>query len=48
MTIIEFIQDNLPLDIHPLLSSVALAIIFLIVYDFYHILFSAILTWFKK
>lgn len=47
MTIIEFIENNLPLD-NPFISAVALAIIFLIVYDFYHILISSILTWFKK
>lgn len=47
MTIIEFIQNNLPLD-SPIITAVALAIIFLIVYDFYHVLFSAVLSWFKK
>lgn len=48
MTIIEFITENLPLDIHPLVTSVALSIIFLVVYDFYHLLISSVLTWFKK
>ncbi len=47
MTVIEFIEANLPLD-NPLICSIGLAIIFLIVYDFYHLFFSAVLSWFKK
>lgn len=46
-TIIDFINNNLPLE-NPFISAVALGILFLIIYDFYHLLFSAVLTWFKK
>ncbi len=48
MTLIEFIQNNLPADLDPVIIAVALAIIFLVCYDFYHLLFSAILSWFQK
>lgn len=47
MSIIEFIQNNLPVE-DPVLSAIALGIIFLVSYDFYHILFSAVLSHFKK
>lgn len=47
MNLIEFIEANIPLD-NPLLASVCLFIIFLVVYDFYHYLISAVLSWFKK
>ena len=46
-TIIEFIQANLS-DVDPLVSSVCLAIMFLISYDTYHLLFSAVMSVFKK
>lgn len=47
MTIIEFIEANLPLD-NPLITSVSLFIIFLVIYDFYHYLISSVLSWFKR
>lgn len=47
MTIIEFIEANLPLD-NPLITSVSLFIIFVVIYEFFHYLFSAVLSWFKK
>lgn len=47
MTIVEFLQNNLPVD-DPALSAISLGIIFLVCYDFYHILFSAVLSHFKK
>lgn len=47
MTITDFITNNLNVD-DPILSAISLGIIFLIVYDFYHILMSAVLSHFKK
>lgn len=47
MTLIEFIEANLPLD-EPIICAVCLGIIFIISYDFYHMLFSAVLSWFKR
>ncbi len=47
MSIIDFINANLPLD-EPIIAAVALGIIFLLCYDFYHLLFSSVLSWFKK
>lgn len=47
MSIIEFIQQNM-VENDPLLSAVSISILFLVFYDFYHALWSAILTWFKK
>lgn len=47
MTIIEFINANLPLD-EPIITAVCLGIIFILIYDFYHMLFSAVLSWFKR
>lgn len=48
MTLIEWITNNLTFEHGDLVAAVLLAVIFLIVYDFYHLLFSAVLTWFKK
>ena len=48
MTLIEFIEANIPFDDNPLIVSVCLFIIFLVVYDFYHYLISAVLSWFKN
>lgn len=47
MTISEFITNNLPAD-EPVLSAIGLGIIFLVSYDMYHMLFSAVLSHFKK
>ncbi len=47
MTITEFITNNLPAE-DPILAAVSLGIIFLVSYDMYHMLFSAVLSHFKK
>lgn len=47
MTIIEFIEANLPLD-NPLITSVSLFGIILVIYDFNHYLISAVLSWLKN
>lgn len=48
MSILEFLENNISLDLPPILQAVILGIIFLLVYDFYHLLFSAVISWFKK
>lgn len=49
MDLVNWISSNLPLDqSSPFLIAIALAIIFIVVYDFYHLLFSAVLSWFKR
>lgn len=47
MNLVEWIQSNLVVD-NPLLTAVCITILFILIYDFYHALFSAILTWFKR
>lgn len=46
-SVVDFIVNNLYTE-DPLICSVCLAIIFLISYDFYHLLFSAVTSWLKK
>lgn len=48
MTLIEWFTNNFSIEHGPFVSAVLLGIIWMIVYDFYHLLFSAVLTWFKK
>lgn len=47
MTLVDWIQTNLYTE-NELLQAVSVGILFLLVYDFYHLLFSAVLSWFKK
>lgn len=48
MSLLEFIEKNISADLDPLLMSVVLGIIWIIIHDFYHLLFSAVLSWFKS
>lgn len=48
MSLIEWINNNLTFEQGPFIASIMLGILFLIVYDFYHLLFSSIISWFKK
>lgn len=48
MSLVEWITANLTFEHGELVAAVLLAVIFLLVYDFYHLLFSAVLSWFKK
>lgn len=48
MSLIEFIQANITGEFGPFVQAIMLGIVFIIVYDFYHLLFSAVLTWFRK
>ncbi len=47
MNLIDFINDNLDFD-NPLLTAVTLFIIYSVISDSFHYLFSAVLSWFKK
>lgn len=47
MSLVEFIEANLASD-NPLIQAVSLGIIFIVVYEFYNLFFSAITTFFKK
>lgn len=46
--IISFIQSNISSELHPFVVMIALGIVWIVIYDFYHLLFSSILSWFKK
>lgn len=35
-------------ELPDLVQALGIAIVFVLVFDFYHLLFSAVLTWFKK
>lgn len=48
MNLIEWFTSNFSLEHGPLVAAVLLGIVWMIVYDFYHTFFSAVLTWFKK
>lgn len=48
MTLLEWIQTNIALDVEPIVLAVMIGIIFVTAHDFYHLLFSAVLSWFKK
>lgn len=48
MTLIEWVQANLTLEYGYLVMAIMLGILWMVVYDFYHLLFSAVLSWFKK
>lgn len=45
--IITFIETNLS-NIDPITRAIVLGFLFIIIYDFYHLLFSAVTSWFKK
>lgn len=45
--LIDFINSNLSLDNY-FLTAIELGIIWVVVYDFYHLLFNSILSWFTK
>lgn len=47
MNLHDFILNNIFTDI-PLVNAIAIGFLFVIVYDFYHTLTSAILTIFKR
>ena len=48
MSLIEFINANISAEFGELVMAVMLAIIFIVVHDFYHALHTAVFSWFKK
>lgn len=48
MNVFEWLQHVVPADCPDLLKAVGCAIIFVIVYDVYHLLFKGVFSWLKK
>lgn len=48
MGLVEWINSNLPIAENPLIVAICLGILWLVIYDFYHLLFNAVISWFKK
>lgn len=48
MTLLEFIQNNFSADLPELGQALLIALIIILIYDFYHMFYSAVFTWFKK
>lgn len=48
MAIYDFLISNFGDVDNPFILAIILGIIFTLIYDFYHLLFSSVLTWFKK
>lgn len=47
-TLKAFIENNAILDDGDIVSIVTLGLLFFAVFDFMHLLFSAVLSWFKR
>jgi len=48
MSITQFITQNIGFENGYLITAITLGFMFVVVYDFYHLLFSSIFSWFKK
>lgn len=48
VTLVEFFTNNFTVEQRSFAAAILLGIIWMICYDFYHLLFSAVLSWFKK
>lgn len=48
VNLIDFVLENISFEHGTSVAAIMLGIIFMIVYDFYHYLISAVLSWFKK
>lgn len=48
MSLIEWINTNITFNYGEIIASIMIGILFLLVYDFYHLLFNSITSWFKK
>lgn len=48
MSLVEFIQANITSEYGQIVMAISLGIIFIVVHDFYHAVFGAITTWFKR
>lgn len=48
MTLVEWVTNNITAEYGELVMAVLIGICFVVCHDFYHMMFSAVLTWFKK
>lgn len=48
MSLVEFVQANITSEFGYECMAIMLGIIFIVVHDFYHAVFGAIVSWFKK
>lgn len=48
VNLIDFVLNNFTFEYGEVVAAIMLAIIFMVCYDFYHYLISAVLSWFKK
>lgn len=48
MNLVEWLESNIPDTSNYLLVAICIAIIFIVIHDFYHLLFNAIISWFRK
>jgi len=48
MNLQEWVSSIFVNDFSPFVNTVLLGIVWLIVYDFYHLLFASVFSWFKK
>lgn len=48
MNVFEWLQSIFPSDMPELVQSLGIALIIILIYDTYHLFFSAVFTWFKK
>lgn len=48
VNLVDFLIENISFEYGTEIAAIMLGIIFMIVYDFYHYLISAVLSWFKK
>lgn len=48
VNLVDFLIENISFEHGTEVAAIMLGILFMIVYDFYHYLISAVLSWFKK
>lgn len=48
MSLIDWVTSNFTFEYGSFVAAILLGIVWMISYDFYHLLFSAVLSWFKK
>lgn len=46
--LVDFFMNNFTLEHGPLVAAVLLGIVWMIIYEFNHLFFSALFSWFKK
>lgn len=48
MNLVDFILENISFEHGTEIAAIILAILWMVFYDFYHLFFSAVFSWFKK